>query len=680
MPGYATADIRNIALVGQAGAGKTSLVEALLHRAGAKPTRGEVERGDTVTDFDPLEQQYHHSLNLALAGFQHRGRRVNLIDTPGYPDFLGQTLGGLAAADTMAVVVSAQTGIETVTRRMMDLAAAQHMPCMVIVNKIDAEPERLAGLLAELAENFGRECLPLELPAAGAEQVVDVLHHAAGPVDFSSADSAHTALVEQVVEMDETAMEQYLEHGDVDPEALHAPFEQALREGHLIPVCFVSARTGAGVAELLDVFSELAPNPLESTPHSFIRRVDGKVRELWAEPDAAAPLLAHVFKVEHDTFVGRIAYVRVHQGTLKRGQTVLLDSEGKSVKVAHLLRVQGKEHTEVPEVGPGELCAITKLDDLHQDAVLHASHEQDDIGPPRIHYPTPLVGLALQAKRRGDEQKITDVLHRLVAEDPGLRIEYDMAANETVLRGQGDLHLRVALDKLAQRYNLQVETHPPSIPYRETITAKAGGHHRHKKQTGGAGQFGEVILEVEPLERGAGFAFEDQVKGGVIPAQFIPAVEKGVRQVLAAGVLAGYPVEDVRVTVLDGKHHSVDSKEIAFVIAGRKAFLDALHKAAPILLEPMVHLEVTVPAGSMGDVSGDLAARRARVTTTRNNSDGSMTVVAQVPLAELEDYATRVKALTGGAGLWSIQFSHYEPAPVRVQDDLVRRAKERRKA
>ncbi len=576
MSAHTTANIRNIALVGQAGAGKTSLVEALLHAAGVRPIRGEVERGDMVTDFDPLEQQYHHSLNLAVASFDFQGRHLNLIDAPGYPDFLGQTLGGLTAADTMAVVVSAQTGIEPMTRRMMDWAAAQHLPCMVVVNKIDAEPDRLAKLLEELTEAFGRECLPLDLPAGHGNAVVDVVNRHEGVVDFSSVAAAHTALVEQVVEVDEPAMEQYLEQGDVDPARLHEPFEQALREGHLIPVCFVSARSGAGVAELLGVFSELAPSPLEANPHAFIQRVDGKPREVWARPDPDAPLLAHVFKVEHDTFVGRIAYLRIHQGTLTRGQTVLLDAEGKSVKVAHLLRVLGKEHQEVPRAGPGEICAIAKLNELHQDAVLHASHEQDAVGPPRIQYPTPLVGLALQAQRRGDEQKITDVLHRLVAEDPGLRIEYDMSANETVLRGLGDLHLRIALDKLEQQYHLQIETHPPSIPYRETITRKAEGHCRHKKQTGGAGQFAEVSLEVEPLQRGAGFVFTDQTKGGVIPAQFIPAVEKGVRQILAAGPLAGYPVEDVRVAVTDGKHHSVDSKEIAFVIAGRKAFLDAL--------------------------------------------------------------------------------------------------------
>lgn len=673
MRGYSTEDIRNVALVGQAGAGKTSLVEALLRAAQAKPA-SEAKRGEAVTDFDPLEQQYNHSLNLAVATVDYKGRHINLIDTPGYADFLGQTLGGVAAADTLAVVVNAQSGIEPMTRRMMDRAAAEHMPCMVVINKIDAAPDQLPALLAALTEAFGRQCLPLDLPTAHAERVVDVVDHRKGEADFSSVESAHTAVIEQVVEVNEAAMEQYLERGDVEASALHAPFEQALREGHLIPVCFVSARSGAGIAELLHVLAELAPNPLEANPHAFVVHKDGASRELWAKPDASLPLLAHVFKVDHDTFAGKIAHIRVHQGALKRGGQVLLDREGKAFKVSHLIHVQGSRHDEVDEVRAGDICAITKVHELHQDAVLHADHAQDEVGPPRIQYPTPLVGLALRAKRRGDEQKITDVLHRLVAEDPGLKIEHDMAASETVLRGLGELHLRVALDKLERRYHVQVETHPPSIPYRETITQPAEGHHRHKKQTGGAGQFGEVFLQVEPLPRGSGFEFVDHIKGGTIPGQFIPAVEKGARQAIAAGTIAGYPVEDLRVTVVDGKHHPVDSKEVAFIVAGRKAVRDAIGKAHPILLEPMVDLEVTVPSDKLGDISGDLASRRARLHNTLHSADGKVTVIAQAPLAELSDYATRLKSMTGGEGQWSIQLSGYEPAPTRVQEEIANEA------
>ncbi len=673
MGSYSTEEIRNIALVGHAGAGKTSLAEALLSHAGVKGGQGSVDKGDTVTDFDPLEQRHHHSLNVAVANLDYDGRHINLIDTPGYPDFLGQTLSALSAAETMVVVVNAQTGIETMTRQMMEWAALQHMPCMIVVNKIDAEPDRLAGLLKEIEQAFGKECLPLNLPAEHAARVVDVVAHDGGNADFSSVDEAHTALLEQVVEVDEAAMEQYLEQGDIGPRQLHAPFEQALREGHLIPVCFVSARTGSGVSELLEVLAELAPNPLEGNPHPFVSENGEGAHELWPEPQADRPLIAHVFKVEFDPFVGKLGMFRVHQGTVRKGGQLLIDGEGKPFKVGHLFRVQGKEHLEIDTAGPGDICAIAKVEELRHDAVLHESHAQDDVHAPKLSYPTPLVGLALKAKSRGDEQKVSDVLHKLVAEDPCLRIEYDAAANETVLRGLGDFHLRVALEKMDERFHLEVETHPPSIPYRETVTKRAEGHHRHKKQTGGAGQFGEVFLEVEPMDHGAGFEFVNKVTGGAIPSQFIPAVEKGVRQVLASGAIAGFPMQDVRVIVTDGKHHSVDSKEIAFVIAGRKAFLDAITKAAPIVLEPVVDLEVSAPEAAMGDISGDLASRRARINNSTAGPGGQMTVSAQVPLGELDDYASRIKSLTGGEGGWSIAFSHYEPAPPKLHKALVER-------
>ncbi|MFA9461809.1 elongation factor G [Thiohalorhabdus methylotrophus] len=672
---HETTEIRNIALVGHAGSGKTSLVEALLQESGAKTTAGEVERGSATTDFDPLERRYRHSLNLGLAGCAHLDRWINLIDTPGYPDFQAQTLAALTAAETMVVVVNAQTGIEPMTRRMMDWAIAERMPCMVVINKIDANGTHLGQLFDELTATYGKECLPLDLPSGHARQVVDVLGQRQGATDFSSVSEAHAALVEQVVEVDETAMERYLEEGDMDEQTLHAPFEQALREGHLIPVCFASARTGAGVGQLLEIFARLAPNPLEGNPHPFLRHDPDGDRDLWPQATPEAPLLAHVFKVEHDPFIGTLGFVRIHQGRLRKGDPVLIGPEGKTVKVAHLLRVQGKEHEEIDEAEAGDICAVAKVEELFQDAVLHADHEQDDMAPGGIAYPTPLVGLALKARRRGDQQKIAEVLQRLVAEDPGLRLDLDKHANETVLRGLGEFHLRVALEKLDERYHMEVDTRPPSIPYRETVTVRASGHYRHKKQTGGAGQFGEVELEVEPLERGAGFELVDRITGGAIPAPFIPAVEKGVRQALEAGTVAGYPVRDLRVTLTDGKHHPVDSKEVAFVTAGRKAFLEAYRKAAPVLLEPIADLEVKVPGAAMGDLSGELAARRARITHTGYDSRGEVTIAAQAPLAELEDFATRLKSLTGGEGSWTMRFHHYETAPEKLREALADRSR-----
>lgn len=675
MASYATENIRNIAFVGQAGAGKTSLVEALLVEAGVKPVQGTVEKGDTASDFDVLEQRHQHSLQVSVLGFEYRDRRINLLDTPGYPDFLGQTLSALSAVETIAVVVNAQTGIESMTRRMMDWAAHQHVPCMILINKIDAEPDRLQDLLQEISEAFGKECLPLDLPADHAQRVVDVIRQRDGIADFSSVADAHSALLEQAVEVDEAATEKYLSEGDIGLEELHHPFEQALREAHLIPVCFVSARSGAGVPELLNVFADLAPSPLEANPYPFLIQGEAGSEELWAEPDSSASLLGHVFKLEFDAFVGRIGFVRIHQGRIRKGGNILVGAEGKSVKVGRLLRVSGREHQEIEEAVAGEICALAKIDELEQDIVLHESHDQDRVSAPRISYPTPLAGLALKAKRRGDEQKITEVLHKLVAEDPGLRIEHDMTANETVLRGLGDFHLRVALEKLDERFHVEVETHAPSIPYRETITRPASGFCRHKKQTGGAGQFAEVLLEVESLPRGAGFEFVDRVTGGAIPGQFIPAIEKGVRQVLAGGAVAGFPLQDVRVIVTDGKYHPVDSKEIAFITAGRKAFLDAIDKASPVVLEPITSLEVSAPGNCAGAITGDLSSRRARIGGTDAGPKGEVILRALAPLAELQDYGSRLKSLTGGEGTWGIQFSHYEPAPPAVQKELIGRHK-----
>lgn len=671
MASYATENIRNIAFVGQAGAGKTSLVEALLFHAGVKAVQGSVEKGDTASDFDALEQRHQHSLQVSTLGFEFHGRRINVIDTPGYPDFLGQTLSALSAVETIAVVVNAQTGIESMTRRMMDWVAHQHVPCMILINKIDAEPDRLQELLLEISDTFGKECLPLDLPADHAQRVVDVITHSDGSADFSSVAEAHSALLEQTVEVDEAATEKYLSEGDMGIEELHNPFEQALREGHLIPVCFVSARSGAGVPELLEVLAELAPSPLDANPYPFIVEGDAGSEELWAKPDTDAPLLGHVFKLEFDPFVGKIGFVRIHQGRIRKGGNILVGPYGKSVKIGRLLRVNGREHHEIDEASAGDICAIAKIDELEQDIVLHESHDQDRVSSPRISYPTPLAGLALKAKRRGDEQKITEVLHKLVSEDPGLRIEHDMTANETVLRGLGDFHLRVALEKLDERFHVEVETHAPSIPYRETISRPAAGFCRHKKQTGGAGQFAEVQLEVEPLPRGGGFEFVDRVVGGAIPGQFIPAIEKGVRQVLSAGAIAGYPMQDVRVIVTDGKFHTVDSKEIAFVTAGRKAFLDAIDKAVPVVLEPIANLEVSGPGHCAGGITGDLSSRRARIAGTDTGPKGEVILRAMAPLAELQDYGSRLKSLTGGEGTWGIQFSHYEPAPANVQKELI---------
>ncbi len=663
--------IRTLALVGPSAGGKTSLAEAMLAKAGAIGAAGSLERGSTVSDFDPLERRMQHSLNASVMHLSRGDTRIHFIDTPGGADFLGQSLPALEAVETAAIVVNAAVGIEPMAVRMMDYAASRHMDRLIIVNKIDSPGVDLAALLSQIQATFGKECLPLNLPDAGASKVVDCFYNREGHSDFGSVDAAHRALVEQVVEVDAAFVDRYLNDGDVDAGELHAPLEQALREGHLIPVCFVSARSGAGVDELLDVIVKLLPNPTEANPPDFLNGEGAEAKPMQAVPDASRHVLAHVFKVTVDPYVGKMGIFRIHQGTVTKDSQLFIGDGRKPFKVGHLFMLQGKDHVEVPKALPGDIVAVAKIDDIHFDAVLHDAAEDDHIHLKPLDFPVPVHGLAVEPKRRGDEQRMWEIMTKLIDEDPCLKIEHVASTNETIVYGLGELHLRVLLDRLRETYKFEVNTRPPRIAYRETITANAEGHHRHKKQTGGAGQFGEVFLKVEPLPRGGGFEFVDQVKGGVIPNQFIPAVEKGVREVLTGGAVAGYPVVDVRVIVYDGKHHSVDSKEIAFVTAGRKAFMAAVREARPIVLEPIVHIEITAPDAAMGDITGDLSSKRGLVSGTTNGAVGTMIVKGQVPLSELASYQSRLNAMTSGQGRYTIELSHYEPVPPNVQQQLV---------
>lgn len=670
MPKYSTETIRSVALVGHGAAGKTTLTEALLYKAGAIASQGTVEAGNTVCDFDPLEKSYGHSLNSSLANFSYQGVHVHLIDTPGYPDFAGQAIGALAAVDTAAIVINAQTGIELNTRRMMKWAAARGLCRMIVVNKIDAENVDLPAILASLQEVFGRECLPINLPAKGHTQVVDCFFNPDGESDFSSVGQAHRALVDQVVEVDEALMEIYLDKGEVSPEQLHAPFEKALREGHLMPVCFVSAKNGAGVVELLDILAKLAPNPAEGNAPPFLKGEGDDAVEFHAEPDPNKHVLAHVFKVVVDPYVGKLGVFRVHQGTVTKDSQLFIGDGKRPFKVGHLLTLQGKEYVETDALVPGDIGAVAKVEEIEFDVVLHDSHDEDRIHLRPLEFPVPMQGLAVETKKKGDEQRLFEVLRKLEVEDPCFRIERHPATNETIIRGLGEQHLRCKLEKMAQQYKLEVSTTPPKVPYRETITKKAEGHCRHKKQTGGAGQFGEVYLRIEPLARGAGFEFVDAVKGGVIPTVFIPAVEKGVRQALDAGIIAGYPAEDLRVIVYDGKSHPVDSKEIAFVSAGRKAVIDAVTKAGPILLEPMVDIEVLTPEAFIGDLASDISSKRGQITGTQPLASDTSAITGQVPLSELVDFQSRLRSMTGGQGSYTIEFSHYAPVPGSIQQQI----------
>ncbi len=672
MPKYTTAAIRNIAITGHAHSGKTTLIEALLARSGAIGAAGSVERGSTSCDFEPEEKEHKHSLKSAVVSLDFEGRHINLIDAPGMPDFLGHALAALSAVETVAVVINARAGIEMVTRRMMEQAAIRKQCRIIIVNKID-DATNLPALVEHIQQTFGPECLPINLPANGAKEVHDVFDHDSGEADFSSVSAAHQRIVEQIVEVDEKLMEKYLEAGaNVKPADLHDPFEKALRENHLVPILFTSGRTGAGLADLLHFLAHLAPNPTEGNPQPFEHGEAPHTAPLLYDADPTKHVIAHVFKVTTDPFVGKLGIFRIYQGTVKKDSQLYIGDSRKPFKVGHLFKVQGKEHREIDAGIPGDIAAVAKVEDIHFGHVLHDSiaHGHVHLSHTLNNFPKPMAGLAIEAKARGDETKIGRALTALTAEDPCLHVDHSNENHEVVIRGLGEMHLRVMLEKMRNRYNVDVNTKPPRIAYRETIAGKADGHYRHKKQTGGAGQFGEVWLRVEPLPRGAGFEFVNDTHGGSIPGPFIPAIEKGVRQVLAQGCIAGYSMQDIRVSVYDGKYHDVDSKEIAFIIAGRNAFKDAVLKARPQILEPIVNLEISVPERNMGDIAGDLSAKRGRIHGTDTDGGGQLLITAQAPLAELTQYQSQLKSVTGGAGSYTVELDHYEPVPPHLQQQL----------
>ncbi|ODB86549.1 elongation factor G [Candidatus Thiodiazotropha endoloripes] len=672
MANYSTHDIHNIALVGHAGSGKTSLIESLLHRSGMIKTKGTIERGDTVCDSDDLEKELQHSLDIAITHLSHENKQVNIIDTPGYADFLGRGISILPAVESAMVVINATTGIEPVTIRMMDAAKRRNLCRFIIINKIDSEEVDHDALLENLKETFGKECLPINLPAENGKKVIDCFFQPGGDTtDISSVSQAHDNLVDQVVEVDEELMELYLEQGQaIEPEQLHDPFEKALREGHLIPVCFTSAENGAGIDELLNLFVKLMPDPTEGNPPPFMKGEGADMQPVDVSPNESKHVIGHVFKVINDPYRGKLGIFRIHQGKLEVNSQLYIGDARKPFKVNHLYRLQGKDQEEMKQGVPGDICAVARIDDIHFDAVIHDSHDEDHHHLRSIECPLPLFGLAINTTKRGDEQKLSDALHKLEDEDPCFHVEHNVSLNETVMRGLGELHLDVLLQQIKKKYSVEVETHPPSIAYRETITRKAEGHYRHKKQTGGAGQFGEVFLRIEPLERGSGFEYVNAVVGGAIPGQFIPAVEKGVRSAMEEGAISGFTMQDIRVTIYDGKFHSVDSKEIAFVTAGKKAFLEAVEKAGPVILEPIVNISITTSDSFMGDLTGDLAGRRGQISGTETGRNNTLVIKGQAPLAELEGYSTQLKAMTGGEGSYSIEFSHYEAVPPNIQKQM----------
>jgi elongation factor G len=688
------ADIRNICLVGNAYSGKTTLTERLLFtaselsqgKAGVHLKRmGTVEEGNTLSDYSDSEKHHKHSLHAKVFHFNFHNHLINLIDTPGLTDFIGHAIAAMPACETVAIVIDAVRGIESGTRRLMAIAGERRIPRLIIINKIESPEADLENLVQQIRATFGAECLPINLPAEGRKKVVNVFDHkgdddAGDAADFSSVQEAHKAIIEQIVEVEEFMMETYLEKGEAfTPEDLHEAFEKCLGEGHLVPICFVSAKTGVGAEDLLHLFADLCPGPLEVQPPEFeYRPVDpsgeaGEDQPFTPKPEPAGKVIAHVFKVTSDPFVGKLAFFRIQSGTLRHKADLFLNDSKKAIRIGHMFKIQGKDHVEVQDLGPGDIGAVAKIDEIRFNDVMHDSHEHDSVHLRPLAMPKPMFGYAVELKNHADETKFAGACAKLQEDDPCFKVERIPATKQTVIRGLGELHLRIILERIKQQYNIDLLTSTPKTAYKETITAKAEGHHRHKKQTGGAGQFGEVYLRIEPLpsDHTDGFEFASEVVGGTVPRQFWPAVEKGCRQIMQEGAIAGYPMSGIRVALYDGKYHDVDSKEIAFVTAGRKAFKDAISKARPKLLEPYVLVEVTAPSRYMGDITGHMSTKRGRVQDSLMIGSDTCMVRAIAPLSELQNYSNELKSMTGGSGAYTMDYSHDEYTPPHLQAEII---------
>jgi len=666
-------DIRNVVLLGHAGAGKTSLAEAVLHAAKATGRLGSVEDGTSMLDYSDIEKERQHSVDPSAAFIEHNGVTINLLDAPGYPDFIGGAVSALAGADAAIVVVSATAGVEINTRRLFKAAQDRGLAMALVINKIDGDNVDLAARLAEIEETFGNACKPLNLPTDGSKGVIDCFTSDSGSADVGDVADAHTQLVENIVESDEAMMEAYLGGEEIPPEKLQAAVASAMVEGTVAPVLFTSAKGEVGIAELMDAIASYFPSPEQAGATPCLDGEGDEAGEVAVDVDPGKPFVGQAFKVATDPFIGKLVWVRILQGAVTSDTAYALAGEKKTTKIGHLFKVMGKDTQEAKQAVAGDIIALAKVEEIQYGMVLHTEPKPMFRAMPPV--PTPMFSLAVAPKSRGDEQKISGVLAKLAEEDPTFGVNRDSQTNEMVISGIGDLHLRVELAKMKGRFDLDVDTKPPRIPYRETILAKAEGHHRHKKQTGGAGQFGEVYLRVEPLERGEGFDFVNDLFGESIPRQFLPAIEKGIHEVLNKGAIAGYPLQDVRVSVYDGKHHPVDSKEVAFKTAGRNAFLDAIEKAKPAILEPIVSMEITIPANNMGDIASDLSGRRGRILGQDMLPGNQCLVKAQAPLAEVMQYDSQLRSATGGQGSFTMELSHYEAVPGNVQQQIVAAAK-----
>jgi len=663
-----TNDIRNIVLLGHGSSGKTSLAEAILHKTGATNRLGSVDDKTSICDYYDEEKEHQHSIQSSIIHTKHDNKLINIIDTPGYPDFTGSAIKAIPAAETAVIVISAAAGIETNTLKLFQLATEANLAKIIAINKMDAENVDLSELTKNIQETFGSQCRCANLPGADKASVIDCIENEDGESPVMDVATAHTELIENVIEADDALMESYLGGEEISPEQIASIFVKALKTGTLIPIVFTDARREIGITELLDIIVKYTPSPDQAMARQL---KDGdKSTEIKADP--AGPLAGLVFRIAFDPRSNmKYSTIRIFSGKLTSDTNLLRNDEKKAIRPGHILKLQGGDTTEIDSGPAGDIVTLAKVEELKSDDLIHDGKVAGKFEVPNV--PEPMFSLALEPASRGDEQKISAALEKLCEEDPCFKISRDMQTKELVASGLGDLHLRIMLEKMQNRSKLSVTTKEPKIPYRETIIAKAAGHYRHKKQTGGAGQFGEVYLRVEPAERNSEppLQFSWDIFGGSIPGQYEPAVLKGINEVMQGGVVAGFPMQDVQVSIYDGKHHPVDSKEVAFRAAGKGAFVDALQKAKAVLLEPIVNMEVMVPSENVGDITGDLSSKRGRVIGQEILPGNFIVIKAQVPLSEVTQYNSQLKSVTGGRGSYSMSFSRYEIVPPNIQQQVV---------
>ncbi len=671
-----TAKVRTVVVVGHAASGKTSLVDAALFRAKVVPARGLVASGTSVADNLPEEIERRTTIHAKPFYLQYEGFSITLLDTPGFADFLGETTAAIRAADAAILVVAADHPIETGTRRIWKWLEEQRKPRLIFVSKLDKENTDFERTVEQIREVFGKNCIPFELPAGSAASFSKVYNLRTTPEAEVPAElreqfhAAHQALEEAAAEQDDAMLERYLGGTELTLEEITKGTHVGVARGAIIPICCGSVEKDLGVRQLLEAVNSLLPSPAERG----VWEAEGGAT---VEPKANAHFSGQVFKVTVDPYAGALAYLRVISGTLKADMDVVNGSRGGKERIPSLLRVMGKTQTTMAEAGPGEIVALAKLKDTHINDTLCDSAKPVKFAP--IKFPKPVAYASVHPHTQKDEEKISVALHRTEAEDKTFRAERNPNTKELVIAGMGDTHLAVIVEGWKRKVGVNVDLGVPKVDYKETITARAEGHYKHKKQSGGRGQYGEAYVKLAPMERGAGFQYVDEVVGGAIPRNFIPAVEKGCVEALLAGVVAGYPVVDVQATVYDGSYHDVDSNELSFKISGLQAFKDAMQKARPVLLEPVMDVAVYVPDQYMGDITGDLNHRRGRIMGVES-SDGLQCIKAQVPQSEMFKYSSELRSMTGGRGTFEMGFSHYETVPAHIAQKVVAETQAAKKA